>query len=618
MSGPLHPSIDAAAAESTTATTTPGRRRCRLPHRRNLTTKALAAVVPCCLLLARSSTHRHLRRGGGCHGLSMAVLPAATTTRIISETLPWTSSRTSSPPPPPPPVRRAGGAVVRVGRKNRVRATTTNRYRDADALSAALFDVDDQGAFSSLESAVSLRRRAEAHDRFAEEEHAMASMVRGTVAPGGVVDEARRGADVDVVVDAEEAMRREAVHRRRDRDLRRGASSSVVAAAVGGEWGGAEIVATRNSPAPGPFISVVRKSKLVPAAKARSSKKKSPGEEEGGGEEEGPRYPGLLTREREYELARTIQSGARAHKLRAEYESAHSSPIPRKEWARLAGTTPNDLRKLVSDYRRAKEELVSRNVGLVRAVVRSRYARRAEHRGVPIDELIQEGSLGLIRAAELFDPSRGLRFSTYATIWIKGVLSNSNSLDEVISLPSREKAMYNKVRRAWGDMATEAGDAAGVGAGGRPGPSSAEGLASRLGMETSSVEGHLRRMACVTNVLSLDYRYASSTRSGHASGDREESLRNNLRFGTDADLAERAQLKADVVSGLVKNLTERELTLMRLRYGLEDGNEYTLKECSERMGINKETARLLQHACLKKLREASNMESLQEYLLTVA
>jgi DNA-directed RNA polymerase sigma subunit (sigma70/sigma32) len=137
-------------------------------------------------------------------------------------------------------------------------------------------------------------------------------------------------------------------------------------------------------------------------------------------------------------------------------------------------------------------------------------------------------------------------------------------------------------------------------------------------METSSVEGHLRRMACVTNVLSLDYRYASSTRSGHASGDREESLRNNLRFGTDADLAERAQLRADVVSGLVKNLTERELTLMRLRYGLEDGNEYTLKECSERMGINKETARLLQHACLKKLREASNMESLQEYLLTVA
>ena len=137
-------------------------------------------------------------------------------------------------------------------------------------------------------------------------------------------------------------------------------------------------------------------------------------------------------------------------------------------------------------------------------------------------------------------------------------------------------------------------------------------------MDKNAVEQHLRRMACVTNVLSLDYQYSSSTRSGHASGDRDEALRSCSQFGTDADLAERAQLKADVVSGLVKNLTERELTLMRLRYGLEDGTEYTLKECAARMGINKETARLLQHACLKKLREASNMESLQEYLLTVA
>lgn len=57
---------------------------------------------------------------------------------------------------------------------------------------------------------------------------------------------------------------------------------------------------------------------------------------------------------------------------------------------------------------------------------------------------------------------------------------------------------------------------------------------------------------------------------------------------------------------------------MRLRYGLEDGTEHTAKECAARMGINKETARLLQHACLKKPREASKMESLQEYLLTVA
>lgn len=80
--------------------------------------------------------------------------------------------------------------------------------------------------------------------------------------------------------------------------------------------------------------------------------------------------------------------------------------------------------------------------------------------------MIQEGSIGLIRATQLFDPLRGLRFSTYATIWIKEVLSNSNSLDEVISLPSREKAIHNKVRMAWEDMAIETGDGDGAARGG--------------------------------------------------------------------------------------------------------------------------------------------------------
>ena len=143
-------------------------------------------------------------------------------------------------------------------------------------------------------------------------------------------------------------------------------------------------------------------------------------------------------------------------------------------------------------------------------------------------------------------------------------------------------------------------------------------LANQLGMKKERVEESIRRMQCVGNVLSLDYQYTSTTRSGYADGRKQEALMSTKFFSEDADLAERAQLKADLVAGLVRNLDERELQLIRLRYGLHDGQEYTIKECAEKMGINRETARLLQHACLKKLREASNMESLQEYLLTVA
>ena len=162
----------------------------------------------------------------------------------------------------------------------------------------------------------------------------------------------------------------------------------------------------------------------------------------------------LLTREQEYALANTVQAGTHVHKLKAEYESTHSKPLSKREWAQLANMSPNELRKLISDYRTAKQALVSSNMGLVHAIVRS-YSRKARYRGVSMDELIQEGSLGLIRAAELFDPARGLRFSTYATIWIKGVLSNASSLEDVITLPNRERVLWNKIRKVKEDIALE-------------------------------------------------------------------------------------------------------------------------------------------------------------------
>lgn len=330
----------------------------------------------------------------------------------------------------------------------------------------------------------------------------------------------------------------------------------------------------------------------------------------------------LLTREQEYALARVIQRGVEIHKLRDDYESANSSSLSKREWATLAGLdTPNDLRRVVAEYRDAKRELVSSNVGLVHAVARQN-SYRAARTGVSYEELVQEGSLGLIRAAELFDPERGLRFSTYATIWIKGVLSNNN-LDEVIILPTREKNKWNKIRNAIKDLSsmqqgkktkTKGNDEGKI--------PSAEELAKFLGMKTSEVENTLRRMQKTRNVLSLDYQYQASTRSGYSEGGTSQLLDTTKLDidDTDADLAEHARLRADVVTTLTRNLTEKEARLMRLRYGLTDdrGQECTMKECAEIMGINRETARLLAKACLKKLREASDAESLQEYLMTIA
>ncbi len=502
------------------------------------------------------------------------------------------------------------------------RLSTAKPLKNSATLSASLFD----DLANSLESAIarynndspsSEKSRAEEYDRFMAEDAALASMILENTRPGSLVDEIKqsRGADVLGVDgdDMEVRMQREAAYRRRMREQQQQHRAKAI-----------DEVEKNNalSSSSRPSIKIMRRSKLVAAVPARQRRYlKSLSETSIPSEKIRPSP--LLTREEEYALANTIQAGTRVHKLKAEYESTHSQPLTKKAWAQLANMSSNELRKLISDYRTAKQELVSSNMGLVRAVVQAQYARKAYFRGVPMEELIQEGSLGLIRAAELFDPAKGLRFSTYATIWIKGVLSNSNSLDEVINLPSREKAIWSKIKQAMEDISNESsGDDETSSSSGsiRKGvkQSSEEVLATKLQMDVSLVQQHLRRMNSVSKVLSLDYQYTSTTRSGFADNNKQETLQSSLQFGTDADLAERAQLKADILSGLVRNLTQREVALMRLRYGLEDGVEYTVKECAAKMGINRETTRKLQHSCLKKLREASNMESLQEYLLTVA
>ena len=134
---------------------------------------------------------------------------------------------------------------------------------------------------------------------------------------------------------------------------------------------------------------------------------------------------GIESHEEEIELARAIQLGAKVNILKSELEAKLNRSVTKMEWAEAAGfNSASKLRRVVSDYRKAKNKLVMANMGLVHAVVKGNWfntgeGRRRNGNAASYDELVQEGSLGLLRAAELFDPERGLRFSTYATIWIK-------------------------------------------------------------------------------------------------------------------------------------------------------------------------------------------------------
>mmetsp|Transcript_12352 Transcript_12352/g.26194 ORF Transcript_12352/g.26194 Transcript_12352/m.26194 type:complete len:623 (+) Transcript_12352:111-1979(+) len=494
---------------------------------------------------------------------------------------------------------------------------------DNDAWISALFgDLDSSDGVGADARLLEEKRRAEEFDRFMEDDATVASLVKEEVHPV----KSARGADVgSVSSSAEEGGMGMEVFLKREAERRREAMGrSSVAAPSDSDS------ATSKTPSANKKKMKRSNSAAKLSAPRQSASKAKPVRETLEDEEVPQHIPSskLLSREHEYRLAHAIQLGTRIHNLKSTHESTTGRSLTKKQWAHLADlSSPNELRRIISSYRSAKQELVSSNMGLVHAVVKT-YRRKAQAKGISLEELVQEGSLGLIRAAELFDPAKGLRFSTYATIWIKGVLSNY-SFDEMIALPSREKTKWNKIQKAIQDL-----EALGTSSSSEDDSSatkkaaSPSELAEYLGMKTDEVETTIRRMSRARNVLSLDYQYTTSSRSGYAEGNNNLDLLNTYRgtssssssnsADSDADLAERAHLQTDVLSTLLSHLTSREVQLLRLRYGLEDGQERTIKECAEIMGMNRETARKLQHACLEKLRDARDVGSLQEYLLTVA
>ena len=307
----------------------------------------------------------------------------------------------------------------------------------------------------------------------------------------------------------------------------------------------------------------------------------------------------------EVELGKLIQRGVKLHKIKADFEQANGRQITRNEWVQETGlSSAKELRKQVSDYRRAKQLLVEANMGLVHTVVKSMFAK-FQVSGVSFEECVQEGSLGLLRAAELFDPSAGIRFSTYATIWIKGVLSNTH-VKEHVKLPQREKTTMNKIRDARKELTRANGS-----------EPTTEAVADYLGMKVADVASTQHKMSQVHKLFSLEYELAGQSRSGD-DGNGYNAMESHKNFQEDASLAEYTQMRADVVAVMARNLEPREARLMRLRYGLTDGRQRSLQECADSMGISKALAVRLNKRCLTKLREAADANSLEEYLLTIA
>jgi RNA polymerase sigma factor (sigma-70 family) len=284
----------------------------------------------------------------------------------------------------------------------------------------------------------------------------------------------------------------------------------------------------------------------------------------------------LLTAVQEVELAKRIEAG-----LFAEEKLGGGEPIP----AALRA----ELETVAAEGRTAKDHLLEANLRLVVSI-----AKRYTGRGMPFLDLIQEGNLGLIRAVEKFDYTKGYKFSTYATWWIRQAITRAMADQaRTIRIPVHMVEQVNRMVRARRDLATTLGRE----------PTVAE-VARAMGVPEFQV---IELTSYDREPVSLD----------QAVGEDGESALGDFVAGVDpreepGDGASRGKLRHEVEIVLA-TLSQREQAVIRLRFGLDDGRQRTLDEVGREFGLSRERIRQIEKGTLHKLRDPARAERLETY-----
>jgi RNA polymerase primary sigma factor len=283
----------------------------------------------------------------------------------------------------------------------------------------------------------------------------------------------------------------------------------------------------------------------------------------------------LLTAEQEVDLAKRIEAGLFAeHKLDTDPD--------------LTPTFRHDLELVAEDGRRAKSHMLEANLRLVVSV-----AKKYSDRGLSLLDVVQEGNLGLIRAVEKFDYTKGYKFSTYAMWWIRQAIQRGFADSaRTIRLPVHVLEMLSKLSRVERDMHQRFGR--------EPTP---EELAVELDRTPDQIEELLRTSR---QPISLD----------STIGEDGETSIGDLIEDVDApeasELVDR-QIMAEQLRSALDALTPREATIMAMRFGLYDGNPHTLDEIGRALGLTRERIRQLEKQSLSKLRHPSRAQPLLDF-----
>ena len=290
----------------------------------------------------------------------------------------------------------------------------------------------------------------------------------------------------------------------------------------------------------------------------------------------------LLNAVEEVELAKRIEAGSAAADRMAEL-------IESGEWQSTPPEQQRKVRRQVADGEAASQDLTSANLRLVVSI-----AKRHVGRGVQILDLIQEGNLGLMRAVQKFDYTKGFKFSTYATWWIRQAITRAIAdQSRTIRVPVHMVESINKVLRAQRVLSTRL----------ERDPTIPE-LAKEVDLPVDKVEEILRIAS--QDPLSLDTPV----------GDEDDTSMADFiadKGAAPLDVAARKLLE-QAVKDVLGDLSDREAEVVRLRFGLDDGRPRTLEEVGREFGVTRERIRQIESKTLAKLRHPLRSDRLRDYL----
>ncbi len=294
----------------------------------------------------------------------------------------------------------------------------------------------------------------------------------------------------------------------------------------------------------------------------------------------------LLTHEQEIVYGKQVQqmmAMLEAHDTLA--EKLQREPT-RQEWADHVQLSETEINRIIKLGTRAKHKMIEANLRLVVAI-----AKKYQKRNMEFLDLIQEGTLGLERGVEKFDPTRGYKFSTYAYWWIRQAITRAIAQQaRAIRLPIHITEKLNKIKKVQRELTQELGRS----------PTPAE-IAKALELEPSQIREYLN---VARQPISLDIRV----------GDNQDTELQDLledEGPSPEHYMTQESLRQDL-DDLLAELTPQQREVLTLRFGLEDGNELSLAKVGQRLNLSRERVRQLEHQALAHLRRRHG--NVREYI----